>query len=196
MPDSQRTTLSPRSIVSFAALALLLAAGAVSAQPSTIILVRHAEKAANPANDPELTRAGQDRARDLAASLADAHVTTVFATQFKRTQSTARPVAEAAGQTTIIIPATSDPKAHADSVAANVRHTAAGGVVLIVGHSNTIPLIIAALGGPRLPDLCDEEYGNLFVLEMPASGPPRLIRGKYGSPDPSDSDKCKRTMRP
>ena len=81
-------------------------------------------------------------------------------------------------------------------MAGMARHAQAGGVVLIVGHSNTIPLIIAALGGPKMPDLCDSEYANLFVLEMPTSGPPRLIRGKYGAPDPLGSDKCKRTMRP
>lgn len=183
------------SAARFAAVALLLSAVVVHAQPSTIILVRHAEKAALPADDPALSPAGQQRARDLASALTDAHVSTIIATQFQRTQATARPVAELVGQTTIVVPATSDPRGHADAVAAKARSTPAGSVVLIVGHSNTIPLIIAALGGPKMPDLCDAEYANLFVLEMPQTGGPRLIRGKYGVPDAPESDNCARTMR-
>jgi broad specificity phosphatase PhoE len=179
----------------FAAVALVLSAVVAHAQPSTIILVRHAEKASLPADDPALSPAGQQRARDLASALADAHVSTVIATQFQRTQATARPIAEAVGQTTIVVPATSDPRGHAEAVAAKARSTPAGGVVLIVGHSNTVPLIIAALGGPKMPDLCDAEYANLFVLEMPPTGAPRLIRGKYGVPDAPESDNCARTMR-
>ena len=53
--------------------------------------------------------------------------------------------------------------AHASAVADAVR-AHAGRTVLVVGHSNTIPAIIAALGGPKLPDICDTQYSNLFVL--------------------------------
>lgn len=178
-----------------ATLALLLGSAAAQAQASTVILVRHAEKAAKPAEDPPLTNDGQARARDLAAAIADAHVSTVIATQFARTQATAKPVADAVGKTTVIVPATADPKAHADSVAAKVRAAPAGSAVLVVGHSNTIPLIIASLGGPKMQELCDAEYANLFVLEMAGGGSPRLIRAHYGVSDPMGSDKCTRQMR-
>ena len=138
---------------------------------------------------------GQARAKDLAAAVADAHVSTVIATQFVRTQATAKPVADAAGKTTIIVPATADPKAHADSVAAKVRAAPAGSAVLVVGHSNTIPLIIAALGGPKMQDLCDAEYSNMFVMQMAGGGSPRLVRAKYGVSDPMGSEKCTRPMK-
>ena len=74
-----------------AALALLLASQTAHAQ-STVILVRHGEKAARPADDPPLTKDGERRARDLAATLADARVSMVIATQFVRSQETAKPV--------------------------------------------------------------------------------------------------------
>jgi phosphohistidine phosphatase SixA len=119
----------------------------------------------------------------------------VIATQFQRSQATAKPVADAAHQTTVVVPATADPKAHAAAVAEKVRGAPAGGTVVIVGHSNTVPLIIEALGGPKMQDLCDAEYANLFVLEMSAAGPPKLIRSRYGTSDPVGSDKCTRTMR-
>ena len=60
----------------------------------------------------------------------------------------------------------------------------------MVGHSNTLAGIIAALGGPRVNDLCDPQYATLFVLELPASGSPRLIRASYGAADPADADAC------
>jgi broad specificity phosphatase PhoE len=195
-PAAVATTTVSRLWACFcAASVFVLAAGVAHAQPSTIILVRHAEKATTPAADPPLTSDGERRARDLAAALADAHVSTILATQFKRTQETARPIAEAVGQTTIIVPASADPKNHAQAVADKARSAPAGSVVLIVGHSNTIPLIIAALGGPTMPDLCDAEYANLFILEMQGTGAPRLIRGKFGLSDALNASKCTRTMK-
>jgi phosphohistidine phosphatase SixA len=185
--------LRTRSIFASAALALSLAT-IVQAQASTVIIVRHAEKAAKPADDPPLTNDGMARAKDLAAAVADAHVSMVIATQFARSQGTAKPVADAVGKPVVVVPATADPKAHADSVAAKVRSAPAGSAVLIVGHSNTVPLIIAALGGPKMQDLCDAEYANMFVMQM-SSGAPKLIRAHYGVSDPMGSEKCNRTMK-
>jgi broad specificity phosphatase PhoE len=175
--------------------ALATSAGAAFAQPSTIILVRHAEKATAPANDPVLTPGGEQRARDLLTALADAHVTAIITTQLQRTQLTAKPLADSAKIAPMIVNAVADTKAHAEAVAAKAKGAAAGSIVLIVGHSNTIPAIITALGGPRVPEICDPEYSKLFVLENPASGPPRLIQAKYGVPDAPDSDACARMMR-
>jgi broad specificity phosphatase PhoE len=182
-----------KSLVVLAALAT--SASAAFAQPSTIILVRHAEKAAAPADDPALTPAGEKRAVDLVIALAHAHVDAVITTQYQRTQLTAKPLADMAKIGPMIVTAISDTKAHAEAVAAKAKSTPPGSVVLIVGHSNTIPAIIAALGGPRVPEICDPEYSKLFVLEYPASGPPRLIQTKYGVPDAPESDACARTMR-
>ena len=195
MSHKSQSRFVGRSVFASAALALLFAAQTAHAQASTVILVRHGEKAAKPADDPPLTNDGERRARDLAATLADARVSMVIATQFKRSEATAKPVADAAHQTVVVVPATADPKAHAAAVAEKVRSAPAGGTVVIVGHSNTVPLIIEALGGPTMQDLCDAEYANLFVLEMSASGPPKLIRSRYGTSDPVGSDKCTRTMR-
>jgi broad specificity phosphatase PhoE len=92
----------------------------------------------------------------------------------------------------LVIAAGSDTAAHVREIAATVRGQAAGGLVVVVGHSNTIPAIIAALGGPTLRDLCDGEYSRLFTLVFPREGPPRLIRSWYGAPDAAEP--CGRTM--
>ena len=76
-----------------------------------------------------------------------------------------------------------------------VRARPAGDVVLVVGHSNTIPAIVGALGGPRLPDLCETQYSMLYILEFPEAGPPRFIQANYGAADAPSAADCNRTMR-
>lgn len=171
----------------------LFFASAVLAQPSTVILVRHAERATEPRADPLLTPEGQQRARDLAAALADANISAIITTHLQRTQLTAKPLGDAIGQAPILVRAGGP--AHADSVAAAVMRRPAGAVVLVVGHSNTVPAIIAALGGPKMPDLCDAQYSNLYVLELKPGSAARLIRAKYGAPDAPDNDACNRPIR-
>ena len=173
----------------------LLGAATVGAQPSTVILVRHAEKATAPANDPVLTADGTQRALDLATALAGARVTSVITTQLQRTQLTAKPITDPLGRAPIVVPVAAPVAAHVEAVAAAVRARPAGDVVLVVGHSNTIPAIVGALGGPKLPDLCDPQYSMIFILEFSANAPPRFIRASYGAADPPNSDACLRTMK-
>ena len=156
-----------------------------------VLLVRHGEKAAAPADDPPLNEAGMARAQALKAALADAGVQHVIATPRRRTGDTARPLAEARGLTTELVPLTAG-ATHIAAVAEAVRRRA-GEVVLVVGHSNTVPAIVGALGGPKLPDLCDAQYATLYVLAVPARGPARLVRSQYGVADPADAASCTAT---
>jgi hypothetical protein len=55
-----------------------------------------------------------------------------------------------------------------------------GKVVLVVGHSNTIPTIARALGVSNVPDITDPEHSNLFIVSVPESGAPRFIRARFG----------------
>jgi broad specificity phosphatase PhoE len=176
------------------AIAFVVAAGPARAQsaPSStlVIVVRHAEKAAEPGPDPVLTPAGEARAAALADVLADAHVDAVLSTPFRRTQGTGAPIAARRGLTTEVIPVTGGTPAHAAAVAASIREKHRGQTVLVVEHSNTVAAIIRALGGPAMADLCDQQYASLFVLEVPAEGPPKLIRSTYGAPDPAGAAEC------
>jgi len=177
-----------------ALLVLALPAARADAQPSLVILVRHAERDTAPPRDPGLTAAGHERARHLATALADANVASVITTQFQRTRLTAAPLSEVRGLTPIIVGAGGPLAAHVEAVASAVRARPAGEVVLVVGHSNTIPAIVTALGGPKLADLCDTEYATLFIMHFAPDAPPRLVRAKYGVEAPG-SDRCERTMR-
>lgn len=169
-------------------LALLLPAPA-AAQAGTIILARHAEKAA-PSGDPELTPEGMRRAEALAQVVADVRLTAILTTQFRRTGLTAAPAARAAGIAPSVLTATGNLTEDAAAVARAIDALPAGSIVLVVGHSNTLGPIIAALGGPTLPDLCDGEHATLFTLVRPAAGPPHLLRSRYGAAEPPEATAC------
>ena len=168
-------------------LPLLLAAVAAAprhAADTIVLLVRHGEKAAA-SGDVPLSAAGQARAQALVDVARGAGITAIVTTQFQRTRMTAEPTAAALGVKPYVDSAGADVAAHAKHIADFVRRERAPGV-LIVGHSNTVPLIIAALGGPKLPDICDAEYDRLFILSIPESGQPRLIQARYGAPTSGD----------
>jgi phosphohistidine phosphatase SixA len=187
------------------ALAALIAAPAAAAgcasapspSPSaqgatTVVVVRHAERATtNPQDrDPGLSPAGEQRARELARLLRDRRVGAVVTSQFARTRLTGAPTAEAAGVAVDSVAVGRDLQAHVAAVADLVRTRHAGKTVLVVGHSNTVTKIVAALGGPPMADLCESAYGNLFTLVIPVEGQPRLTRGTYGAADPTATPGC------
>jgi broad specificity phosphatase PhoE len=175
-------------ILTFAAL---LSAGhgprntSTAAPPTVVLLVRHAEKGAQPPQDPPLTAAGEERARALVAVARDAGVSAIITTQFERTRKTAEPTAVALHITPEVVaagPAAQHAKAVVDQI---LKH--GGGTVLVVGHSNTIPAIVGALGAPQPRDLCDSEYDQLFVVIIGDTGPPRLIKSRYGAANVEDA---------
>ena len=175
--------------------ALLFSAGfaataAAQNAPTVVILVRHAEKAAAPANDPPLTDAGVARAKALAVLLSDANIEAVIATPTVRTRETAGPTAEAHGitiETVAFAPAAVHAKAVAEAV---MKH--GGKTVLVVGHSNTVAAIVASLGGPKLADLCDTQYSTLITMVLDGQAV-RVIRSSYGIATPDTPEACPAT---
>lgn len=166
---------------------LLTAAALASAEPEQIILVRHAERSAEPVADPALSPAGMARAQALAASLANAGVTAIVTTQFRRSRETAQPLAEKLHITPLTIATRKgEAAAHIAEVAAGVR-AQVGGMVLVVGHSNTVMAIAAALGAPKMPDLCETSYSHVLVMR-PAKPVPQLLHLRYGAPDAAPTE--------
>ncbi len=131
---------------------------ATAAKATTIYLVRHAEKA-GPSGDVELSEAGQKRAECLARTLADADLQAIYTTEFKRTKATAAPAAGRTKLTPTVVPGAETKQL----VAALLKET--GRSVLVVGHSNTVPMIIEALGAGKV-SIKDEEYDHLYVVTL------------------------------
>ena len=165
-------------------LGLTLGAPPLRAEPDWVVLVRHAEKASTPADDPGLSEAGQRRAEALAALLAGAGVTHILTSDRRRTQDTAAPLARRLGL---------QPQALAtrggDHLAALVAAVQAqrGGTVLVVGHSNTVPALLSALGGPSGIVICESQHAQMWVLRR---GDTRALRLQVGEPDVLPSAGC------
>jgi len=148
---------------------LFLLAAAADAAP-VVFVVRHTEKATAGGNDPELSPAGHKRADALAQILKDSQITAVFVTEFKRTQETAAPTARAAHLSPIVLPANDVP-----GLVAKLR--ALNGNALVVGHGNTIPDLMKALGITTPISIPDDDYMEIFVVSL--GDPPQLIRLHY-----------------
>lgn len=199
MPFSPMSSRPPtsRRLFSLTAAAFLtsLAIGtparldAQTTGPSLVILVRHAEKAAEPAGDPPLSPAGQERAKALAEAMLGLQPSAIIVTATKRTTETASAVAAKTGLSPQIISLAGGGAVHLAAVVEAVNK--ASGVVLVIGHSNTVPAIVKALGGPAFPDICDASYANLFVLQPAMHGKPaQVVRAQYGAADAALPANC------
>lgn len=142
---------------------------------TTVILVRHAEKDASIAEDPPLTAAGRERSQQLVRMFENTGIQILITTPYARTRQTISPLAQKLNLTPLEIKET-------DLIVSQIRNEQAGKVILLVGHSNTIPELIQKLGGISISEIPDMQYDDLFILTLPASGKSSLIRMKYGSP--------------
>ena len=169
-------------IVIYTAIAIGLAWFFESQATTTIIFVRHAEKAAMPADDPGLSEAGQRRVAELTRQLVDADVVAgvdaVYATAYNRTQETARPIADA-----LDLPINTYDARDTETVLATILKDHKGKVILVVGHSNTVPVLIANLGASKkVPPIHESEYDNIYIISIPWFGKTKTIRLRFGEP--------------
>ena len=176
-----------RTVLVFSMLFALLGAVVVFAyfvtfrRPvTTVILIRHAEKIIDPNNsDPDLSPAGLARAQELARMFGDAGINAIYATQYKRTQQTVKPLADK-----LSLPVNLVNSKNTADLLEQIRSQHSGQVIFISGHNNTVPEIIAALGGPQFPIIPDTEYDNLYMVTVYRTGKAKVVKMKYGSPSP------------
>jgi len=148
---------------------------------TTVILVRHAEKIIDPNNsDPDLSPAGQARAQEIVRIFGDTGINAIYATQYKRTQQTVKPLADKLG-----LPINQVNSKSTADLLAQIRSQNSGQVILISGHNNTVPEIIAALGGPTFPAIPETEFDNLYIVTVYRTGKAKVMKLKYGSSLPS-----------
>ena len=124
--------------------------------PSTFYVMRHLDTPEG-VSDPDLTENGQRRAALLADQFTDEPPVTIFVSNTKRAQQTAAPLAEKLG----ITPRLYDPADTPGLIAEVMKEPAP---VLIVGHSNTVPGIVAALSGQRPGPLAHEDFGDIWRI--------------------------------
>lgn len=150
-----------------ALLCLILAlAGHAQANSQTVFLIRHAEKAQEPAGDPVLSEAGRQRAARLPALLANALPALVIASQYQRTQLSAQPVADAAGLAVTVMAVGKDDGTYPQRVLDAICALQDGATAVVVGHSNTVPAMVSAWTGEPVAPIADDEFDRLFVVRM------------------------------
>ena len=170
----------------FLAVATAAAQDTTATEATTVFLVRHAEKAKEPKDDPPLNEAGVARAQELARVVGQSGIGVIYVSQFRRTKETAAPAAAALGLTPVVVPMEpkkSDPGGVArESISALVDSIRShpGRTALVVGHSNTLPQVMLALGGVDVPAIGNDDYDDLFVVTLLPGGGAEVSRVRYG----------------
>lgn len=184
MEEVAQTGTKLRTIVVFAMLfavlgaVVLLAYFSTFARPvTTVILVRHAEKKLEPGNlDADLAPAGEARAQELARMFGGAGINAIFATQFKRTQQTVKPLSERTG-----VPVTILDSKNTDGVVKQILTKLRGETIFVAGHNDSVPAITGGLSGESFPAIPESEYDNLYVVMIYRFGKAKVLKLKYGS---------------
>lgn len=169
-------------LVIYTAIAIGLAWFFESQATTTIIFVRHAEQTSHDEADPSLSEAGKRRVAELTRQLVDADVVAgidaVYSTPFKRSQETVQPIADA-----LDLPINSYDAADTETVLGTILKDHKGKVILVVGHSNTVPELIANLGASKnVPPIVQNEFDNIYIISIPWFGKTKTIRLRFGDP--------------
>ena len=178
----RRAFLAPLWLLAWGGIAVLAAAVVYwnSATSTTIVLVRHAEKQVGAITDAPLSPQGEQRADRLAQMLGDGEkfgrVQKIYVTNTRRTQQTAAALEQRLSLPGEVV----DAKTDSAELARRLLRENRGGVALVIGHSNTVPEIVAALAHVgNVPPIGEDEFDTLYVVTVPTIGKASVLRIKY-----------------
>ncbi len=139
---------------------------------TTVIIVRHAEKAAEPAEDPQLSGQGIERANLLTNMLINKNVTAIYTSRYRRARETASPLADESG----IVPIEIN---EAELIVRSILENNSGQTILVVAHTDTIPEIIKNLGGKEIEPISEADFGSIFTVALTPNKPADVIKNRY-----------------
>jgi broad specificity phosphatase PhoE len=182
-----RTARRIQIFVIYTAIAIGLAWFFESQATTTIIFVRHAEQTNHDEANPPLSDAGERRVAELTRQLVDADVVAgidaIYSTFYKRSVETAQPLADR-----LNIPVMTYDADDTEQVLETILKAHKGEIILVVGHSNTVPVLIANLGASKkVPPIERDEFDNIYIISIPWFGKTKTIRLRYGDPYVPDS---------
>lgn len=146
--------------------------------PRAIIMLRHAERQTYDRGDGSLSQDGHARARSLAQVLKDAGITAIYVSNMLRTHQTAAPLAELLRLTPV--PVVGNDSVYVNAMSARLKAHGPTDVVLVIGHFNTFPPLLRAMGYAGDLTMMDFEHDDLYVVLPKASNPPVVVRVNYG----------------
>jgi broad specificity phosphatase PhoE len=178
----RRTFLAPLWLLALAGI--LLAAAAIiywnSATTTTIVLLRHAEKQVGTPDDAPLSPQGELRATRLAQMFGDAEafgrVKQIYVTDTRRSQQTVASLAQRLNLKPVVV----DAQTSSGDLARRLLRENRGGLAIVVGHSNSVPQLVARLAqADKVPAIGEEEFDTLYVVTVPTIGRASVLRMKY-----------------
>ena len=174
-------------IVLYTAIAIGLAWFFESQATTTIIFFRHAEQTSHDEADPPLSEAGQRRVAELTRQLVDADVVAgidaIYSTPYIRSLETARPLADQ-----LDLPINSYAADDTEQILDTILKNHKGKIILVIGHSNTLPVLIANLGASKkVPAIAQNEFDNIYIISIPWFGKTKTIRLRIGEPFVADA---------
>jgi phosphohistidine phosphatase SixA len=182
-----------RSYLKLSAIVLLAvfcqtAFGQEEFKPTTVFLVRHAEKEDEPKQDPPLKKEGVARSQELARILSTANIKAIYTSQFARTKQTAEPLAAKTGVNVTALTLKPNPAnrrliaEESTTELVNKILQRPGESALVIGHSNWIPDVIKMLGGDVVPTIDEQKFDDLFIVTVYGKGKAKVVQLKYGAP--------------
>ena len=183
MDRRRRRRLRLIPIIGYTFVALGIAYFFEQRPSTTVLFVRHADTdVAMPTDDPPLNARGWQRAELLADFLEHldvvAGVNAIYASDKRRTQETAAPLAKRLNLTVEIAD-----HLDTDGFMSDVRSDHGGEIVLVVSHADTIaPLIDELHGSKRLPPFGPDDFDEVYIVTIPGYGKVKTLRLHYGEP--------------
>lgn len=178
----RRTFLAPLWMLAWGGILLLAAAFFYwnSATTTTIVVLRHAEKQAGTIDDAPLSPEGEQRATRLAQMFGDSEafgrVTRIYVSDTHRAQQTVADLAQRLN----LKPAVVDSTESIGDLAHQLLRENRGGLAIVIGHSNTVPQLVAELAHvSKVPAIGEEEFDTLYVVTVPTIGRSSVLRMKY-----------------
>ena len=155
-------------------LAVIILLSSCSMQ--TFYVVRHAEKDGS-TDEAGLTAAGIERAVALEKYLSDKKLDTVFTSNIRRTILTGLSVA--LPQSIPQVPLKQSPQEELNNFIGRLKNIHSNKNILVVGHSNTVAVIVQALSGQQIPAIAETVYNNLYIVTVKGKDV-TLVHTTYG----------------
>jgi len=152
------------------AFACLLASSSVNAQEA-VFVIRHAEQELTGTVDAGLLPEGRERATDWATILRPSGLDLVVTTEFQRSRATGAIIAEA-----LEVPRVEFRQSASAGIAEFLRENYPEDVILVVGHTSTIPKMLRSFGYRNAFPISMSAYGWLFIVTPLENGPPAVTR--------------------
>ena len=152
------------------ALACLLVSSGVNAQ-ETVFVIRHAEQELTGLIDAGLRPEGLERAADWATILRPSGLDLVVTSKVQRSRITGAIIAEA-----LEVPRVEFSRGASLALAEFLRENYPEDVILVVGHSGTIPAVLRGFGYADTFPISESAYGWLFIVTPLENSPPAVAR--------------------